>query len=144
MSLRLLSLCALVLSLVVASAEPAAARGRRGPNLLTANAVVPGPGDVTASGTFKVTVGREEVAYEVGVDNLAGVIHTIGIYRGAPGYSGPMVLRLSPSAIGIHGLLGWVPVSRELGREISRNPEAFYIEVRTNTHPSGALRGQLR
>ena len=144
MSLRTLSLCALVLALVGSLAEPAAARGRKGPNLLTASAVVPGPGDATATGTFKVTVGRNDIAFEVDVDNLAGVIQTIGIYRGAVGYSGPMVVRLSPSPIGIPGLLGHVPVSPELAREISRNPSAFYMEVRSSVYPSGALRGQLQ
>ncbi len=144
MSLRTLSLCALVLALVGSFAEPAAARGRKGPNLLTANAVVPGPGDATASGTFSLSVRRTEVAFQVDVDNLAGVIQTIAIYRGTTGYSGPMVLRLSPSSIGIPGLMGWVPVSTELGREISRNPSAFYMEIRTSAYPGGALRGQLK
>ena len=143
MSLRSLSLFVFVLALVGSVAEPAAARGGPAPLALSADSVVPGPGDFAASGTFKVNVRRNEVRFEVTVDNLAGVIQTIALYRGAAGSDGPMVLRLSPSEIGIPGLLGYVPVSRELGREISRYPEAFYMEIRTSAYSNGALRGQL-
>ena len=144
MSSRALSLFAVVLSLVVAFADPAAAKGRPAPLALTADAVVPGPGDFAASGTFKVSVSRDELYFSVQVANVSGLIETIALYRAAPGSSGPMALRLSPSAIGIQGLNGYVPVDRELGREISRYPERFYMEIRSNAYPNGALRGQLR
>jgi len=144
MSRRMLSLFVVVFALVAAFADPAAAKGRPAGLALTADAVVPGPGDFAASGTFKVSVSRDELKFEVIVTNVSGQIETIALYRAAVGSAGPMVLRLSPSAIGIQGLNGYVPVDRELGREISRNPERFYMEIRTNAYPNGALRGQLK
>jgi hypothetical protein len=139
----MLSLFVVVFALVAAFADPAAARGRPPGLALTADAVNPGPGDFAASGTFKVNVGRGELKFEVVLDNITGQIESIALYRAAVGFDGPMVLRLSPSAIGIAGLNGYVPVDRELGREISRNPERFYMEIRTNAYPQGAARGQL-
>ena len=144
MSRRMLSLFVVVFALVAAFADPAAAKGRPAGLMLTADAVVPGPGDFAGAGTFKVSVGRSELHFEVKLDNITGQIETIALYRAGTGFDGPMILRLSPSAIGIAGLNGYVPVDRELGREISRNPERFYMEIRTNAYPGGALRGQLR
>ena len=144
MSLRTLSLCALVLALVATSPAPAAARGKPAGLRLTADAVSPGPGDATASGTFKVSVGRDELSFSCAVANVAGLIQSIAIYRGAPGTNGSLVVRCSPSVIGIYGLNGIVPVTSTLGREIARNPERFYMEIRTDAYPQGALRGQLR
>jgi hypothetical protein len=144
MSRRMLSLFVIVFALVAAFADPAAARGGKPQLALTADAVVPGPGDFAAAGTFKVSVSREELKFEVIVTNVSGQIETIALYRAGTGFDGPMVLRLSPSAIGIQGLNGYVPVDRELGREISRNPERFYMEIHTNAYPQGAMRGQLR
>jgi len=145
MSFRRLAPFALALALVAGFSDPSAARGRplRGPNLV-ADQVVPGPGDVTASGNFSVSAGRDQVSFRIEVANISGFINTIAIYRAPVGSTGPMVVRLSPSPIGINQLIGSVPVSRELAREIGRSPEAFYLEVRTTVHPGGALRGQLK
>jgi hypothetical protein len=127
------------------AAAPAFARGKpvSGPNLRP-ELVVPGPGDEGASGSFTYSAGRSGFTFRISVSNLDGLINTIYLYRGDAGTSGPSVVRLSPSPIGINQLLGTVPISNELEREISRYPERFYIQVNTTTHPGGALRGQLR
>jgi hypothetical protein len=133
-----------VLLVSVAHVDPAAARGKRPGLRLTADAVVPGPGDSGASGAFKLSNGRGEICFLVTVSNLSGLINRIVIRRGAAGTTGPEVLRLSPSPIGIQGLQGCVPISRELQRELGRYPENFYLEIETTVHPGGALRGQLQ
>lgn len=127
-----------------ASAPLPSEAGRPRALLLTPEAVVPGPGDSGASGSFKVSYGRDEVCFQTSVQNLSGHITRIAIHRGAVGASGPEVITLTPNSIGIFGLNGCAPADRALVREISRNPAAFYYLVRTNTHPGGALRGQLR
>lgn len=134
----------LVVSVAVSSVAPASA-GRKPSGLrLTGAAVVPGPGDPDASGTFKLSNGRGELCFLVSLQNQAGLINRIVIRRGAVGVSGPEVIRLSPSPIGIHGLQGCVPISRELQREIGRSPQDFYLEIETTAYPNGAVRGQLR
>ena len=144
MSFRRLAPFAIALALVVGFSDPSAAgRPSRGPNLVPAQ-VVPGPGDETASGSFTIKASRSAVDFRIEVANLAGLINTITICRAPVGSTGSQVVRLSPSPIGINQLIGSVPVSSELAREISRNPSAFYVEVRTTAYPNGALRGQLK
>ena len=131
--------------LATSTSSPAEARGRRPSGLLlTSQAVVPGPGDPAASGSFTWKADRDCFSFQVSVAQLDAFIQQITIHRGGAGSSGSQVLRLSPSPIGIHGLLGCAPASRALLREISSSPENFYLQVSTVTHPSGALRGQLR
>ena len=127
------------------AAVPAFAKGRPlpGPNLRP-EFVVPGPGDDGASGSFTYRTGRDGFTFRISVSNLDGLINTIYLYRGVEGSSGASVVRLSPSPIGINQLLGTVPISNDLQREISRYPERFYIQINTTTHPGGALRGQLQ
>ena len=136
---------ALAITTVVA---PAAHAGRPVRNnnglVLTAEAVVPGPGDAHGSGTFKVSFGSNEVCYEVALDGLAGFVDRIAIHRGAAGSVGPEVALLSPSPQGIQGLWGCRAIDRTLAREISRTPANFYMLVKTSAYPGGALRGQLR
>jgi hypothetical protein len=117
--------------------------GSRGGLKLTADNVVPGPGDTGASASMTVKVGRNSVSFSTGVSNTAGYISTIAIYEGWAGQTGPVVVRLSPSEIGQPQLLGTVPASTDVCRAISRNPAAYYVEIRTSAFPNGALRAQL-
>ena len=136
----------LALATVVALAPDAQAAKppARSPLRLTADAVVPGPGDAGASGTFKYNMSRGELCYEVSVDNLSGFIDRIAIHRGRAGVAGPEVALLSPSSIGIPGLWGCRAIDRDLAREIGRSPADFYMVVKTGPYPGGALRGQLQ
>jgi hypothetical protein len=123
---------------------PTAEAGRPSPLLLSPQAVVPGPGDPSAAGSFKWGGGRCGFDYLVTVNSLDGLITRIAIHRGAAGTSGPEVLRLCPSPIGLMELQGCVPIDRALLREIKGDPQGFYLEVTTTSFPSGAMRGQLR
>ena len=140
-----LAFASLLVAFVTVSVVAPASAGRRPAGLvLSGAAVVPGPGDPAMSGTFKLSNGRDELCFLVSVQNLTGLINRIVIRRGPVGVAGPEVLRLSPSPIGIHGLQGCVPISRELQRELGRSPQDFYLEIETTAYPNGAVRGQLR
>jgi len=140
-----LSLVLVTLAFSLASVSDADARGRPVRTLvLTPENVVPGPGEAGASGAFTWSVSRSEFAFQISVQNLNSFIQQIVLRRGTAGTTGPVVIRLSPSPIGIHGLLGYAPADRALLREIQGSPEKFYIEIQTVGYPSGALRGQLR
>lgn len=117
----------------------------RGGLTLSSAVVVPIPGELTDFMTMSVTVGRNEVCFNTTVNQLTGFITTIGIYRGRAGETGPMVVRLCPSSIGINQLMGCVPVADgELLRDMSRNPSNYYVQINTNLHPGGDARAQLR
>jgi hypothetical protein len=144
-SLAVLLLSFAVTAPFVATAfAPPAEAGRRAPLRLTPNAVVPGPGDLAASGTFSWNAGRDGFCFLATADNLDSFIQRIAIHRGGVGTTGPEVIRLSPSSIGIFELRGCAPADRELLREIGRSPADFYMLVTTVNYPGGAMRGQLR
>jgi len=140
--------CAAVL--VTCSILPAQAKGRPSGGgggaglVLTSEAVVPGPGEIGASATAVVSVGHGEVCYAVTLGSLSGVIEEIAIYQAPAGQSGPEVLRLTPSPIGIYQLKSCAPCDATLGRAIARDPSAYYIQIRTSLYPGGALRAQLQ
>ena len=118
-------------------------RPPRGGLMMTPDAVVPGPGEFGASAMATVKASRDEICFTVDSINITGFIQTIAIYEAPAGQQGAMVVRLSPSPIGINQSRGCVTVSAPLARVIGRNPSAYYIEIRTTNYPNGALRAQL-
>lgn len=142
---RAFSLALLVVGLVAVVSSPAqAARPAKTPLLLTPDAVVPGPGDAFATGSFKLKFGRNEVCFDVNVTGVTGFIERIAIHRGRDGFAGPEVVLLSPSEIGIQGLMGCRTIDNAVARDIARNPSEYYVVVKTTAYPDGALRGQLK
>jgi hypothetical protein len=131
-------------SMSVAKGRPSGGGGGGGGLLLTPEAVAPGPGDAGASATISVNPGRNEVCFSTKIGTLSGFIQTIAIYKGDAGQVGPMVVRLSPSAIGINQLIGCVPADNALCRDIARYPSSYFVQINTDRYPGGALRAQLR
>ena len=117
--------------------------GGRGTQLVPEQ-VFPGPGELGDYASTSLSVGRSSVSFKMTVGPMSGFITTIGIYRGRVGEIGPMVVRLSPSPIGINQLNGTIPVDKALASEISRNPSDFFIQINTTTYPGGSVRAQLR
>jgi hypothetical protein len=118
--------------------------GGRGALQLVPEQVFPGPGELGDNASTSLSVGRSAVSFNMTVGTMSGFIRTIGIYRGRAGEIGPMVVRLSPSPIGINQLNGSIPIDRALATEISRNPSDFFIQINTTTYPGGSVRAQLR
>jgi hypothetical protein len=124
--------------------KPSGGGGGRGQLQLVPEQVVPGPGELGDNASTSLSVGRSSVTFYMTVGTMTGYITNIGIYRGRVGEIGPMVVRLSPSPIGINQLNGTVPVDKALATEISRNPSDFFIQINTTTYPGGSVRAQLR
>ena len=105
---------------------------------------VPGPGDPDGNGTVEINVNPRDARvcwslYARQIDP-ATAAH---IHRGVEGVAGPVVLTLTtPDASG-HSQ-GCANVDPALAREIAYQGHLFYANVHTATHPSGAIRGQLR
>jgi CHRD domain-containing protein len=137
----------MTLVLVAGTLVPAAhAKGRPGGAsslLLLPSNVVPGPGDLAASGSFTWSAGRDAFNVRVTLNIVSTQVQRIVIKRGVEGVYGTQVLQCSPNHLGISELNGFVPANGELLREMKRNPRGFYMEVSTVSCPSGALRGQL-
>ena len=109
---------------------------------LDGKAEVPGPGDADGngefSGWFDPAMGR--ICYTLGVGSLADptMAH---IHRGDAQTAGPVVVPLANPAQNIADTC--TPVAPALVSEIVANPSAFYVNVHTKAHPSGAIRAQL-
>lgn len=143
-SFRFAALFVLALAVSVASfAQPAAARGKPAPLQLTGDNVIPGPGEFGALVEGKIGFSRTELCFDFVVQTLSGQVTRIAIHRGGAGFEGEEVVTLNPMLPGVMGFNGCVPVSRELAREISRNKSQFYVVIKTNLYPGGAVRAQL-
>lgn len=97
-----------------------------------------------ATGSATVTLDGNKLSYEIRVKNLDNptMAH---IHKGAPGHDGPHIVPLwdGDKPIGFTGVLakGTVTVKPEVAAAI-RSGNA-YVNVHTQEHPSGELRGQL-
>lgn len=112
---------------------------------LDAAAVVPGPGDTGGVGAFRGVVRALEMGgqlcFDLQVSGVSSLVVAAHIHAGAPDEAGPVVVGL-PGATD-----GEVSDCVDLGSpDYDRlvAPDAqFYVNVHTQDHPDGAVRGQL-
>jgi CHRD domain len=111
---------------------------------LTGLQEIPGPGDPDGNGTVEIRVvpRRGSICWNLYARAIdpATAAH---IHRGGAGVAGAPVLALTtPDANGRSQ--GCATVDPGLAREIGLAPHEFYVNVHSETHPQGAIRGQLR
>ena len=109
---------------------------------LTGAAEVPGPGDPDATGRATVVVepGRSQLCYRIEVTGVTGVDGT-SVHEGADGEQGAVVLGLDPPEGG--SVEGCVTAEPALLDRVGSSPQDYYLNVRSEEHPDGAVRGQL-
>jgi len=110
--------------------------------VLSGAAVVPGPGDPDARGRATVVLepGGGQLCYRIEVQGVTGVDGT-SVHAGADGQQGAVVLGLDPPEGG--SVEGCVTAEPDLLERVRRSPERYYLNVRSEEHPEGAVRGQL-
>jgi CHRD domain len=109
---------------------------------LTGAAEVPGPGDPDGTGRATVVVepGSSQLCYRIEVRGVTGVDGT-SVNEGADGHQGAVVLGLdAPEGGSVEGCVTAEPALLE---RVGRSPEDYYLNIRSEEHPDGALRGQL-
>ena len=117
---------------------------------------VPGPGDPQGSGQATVTVNPDAgtICYTLSVTNLTAAPTAAHIHLAPAGYSGPVVVRLTPPPAATGTSTGCAQVAdipgasvpadlAGLAAAIRDHPDAFYVNVHTTAFPLGAVRGQL-
>ena len=109
---------------------------------LTGAAEAPGPGDPDGRGeaTLVLEPGHSQLCYRIEVSGVTGVVGT-ALHRGSAGQQGAVVLGLDPPEGG--SVESCVTAARTLLEQVRRSPEGYYLNVRSEEHPNGALRGQL-
>lgn len=106
---------------------------------------VPGPGHPEAHGTAAISlVGeRKEVCLELAVSGLDQPT-AVHLHKAPAGGAGDVVLALPAPVAGDADVSACVSASAELLDRLRRHPGRFYVNVHSEAHPEGALRGQLR
>jgi hypothetical protein len=109
---------------------------------LSGTAEVPGPGDPDATGSATVVLepGHSQLCYRIEVQGVSGVDGT-SLHEGVDGEQGRVVLGLDPPEGG--SVDGCVTAEPALLDRVDRSPGDFYLNVRSEEHPNGAVRGQL-
>jgi len=117
---------------------------------LTGASEVPGPGDDNGVGTVELVKtsinGLLCLTFDIdtGLSSAATAAH---VHQGAPGVAGPIVLTLpTPPALANTPSLTseCIPdVDQSTIDSIFADPAGFYVNIHTEDHPDGAIRGQL-
>lgn len=103
---------------------------------------VPGPGDPDGAGTatIRIDAAKNQLCYTLAVDKVEGVTMA-HIHRAPIGSMGNVVVPLAAPTTGSSE--GCVQVRPELTTAILASPGDFYVNVHSQAHPAGAVRGQL-
>lgn len=103
---------------------------------------VPGGGDASATGRFRVEIdaGAGDYCYTLTVRGLRGVSGAV-LGQGAAGEKGKVLFDLQVT--GQDGDLCRGGVPSEI-KPILDNPSRYYVQVASSALPDGAIRGQLR
>lgn len=122
------------------SAAPTKATGVPLMASLTGSAEVPGPGDADGTGTFtgRLNVGQGQLCYTLTSANLA-TLTMAHIHAGKAGVAGPPVVTLTANAPSETCMT----VDKATAQKLVAMPGDFYVNIHTNDHPGGAIRGQL-
>lgn len=133
---------------ILAAAAMAALAGSAGAEEATLKAHMmgaaekPNPGDPKAMGmaTVKVDTAKNQVCYDLKVENLAGTM--AHIHKAGPDAAGPVAVPLTtPDAAGKSQ--GCATVDAAVAKDIAANPGGYYVNVHSAAFPAGAIRGQL-
>jgi hypothetical protein len=140
--LALVVLCALVL------AVPAmAARGFVSAVLTGAEEAPPVVTDGSGTSEFKINTTKKQMCYEIDVSDLSSPTLGYGggahIHKGPPGEDGPIKITLKPPS-GTDGQSSdCLRAKRGLLTDILENPSDYYVNIHTQNHEGGEVRGQL-
>ena len=117
---------------LLASAAPAPYHA----TLAASEEVSPGPSG--GAGTAKITIDGGQLCYDLTWNAATGTPIAGHIHQGPKGASGPIVVSLSPTTA--HTCTTVAPT---IASGIAGNPGNYYVNLHTQDHPDGAIRGQL-
>jgi hypothetical protein len=106
---------------------------------------LPGPGVANGVGAVLVDVTATSGCYDLKV-TMGEQPTKAHIHQGAKGASGPVVVDLNPAfepGESSFNAKACVDLAADLAAKLLADPAAYYVNVHTEAHPDGAVRGQL-
>ena len=106
---------------------------------------VPGPGVKEGVGSFVIDVGGTRGCYELRA-TMGEKPKQAHLHQGARGSAGPVVVDLKPAfESGESDFLAksCIDLAADLAAKLAADPVGYYVNVHTDAHPNGAMRGQL-
>ena len=146
-ALSALTLAAIVVP-AIAPAKPE--RGVKLRAILKGKNEVPGPGDPTGTGKVSLVLQAKKarVCFTLSVGDLAPITSGF-IFEGSRDEAGAPVLRLFRDAAGLDGDGSFDQrcrrgVDKKLIRAVASKPDRYFVNIRNNEYPDGAVRGPLK
>jgi hypothetical protein len=106
---------------------------------------VPGPGVTVGVGNFAVDIAGTKGCYTLNV-TMGEKPTQAHIHQGMKGASGPVVVNLMPnfaSGEAAFAAKSCVDLPGDTAAKLIADPSAYYVNVHSDAHPNGAMRGQL-
>ena len=106
---------------------------------------IPGPGATPGVGAVLVEVSGTKVCPDLKV-TMGEKPTAAHIHKGAKGAAGPVFVDLKPeftSGESAYQSKVCVDVTAEQSAAVLADPQAYYLDVHSDAHPDGAVRGQL-
>ena len=138
---RILMVAALVGALAVI-ASPAQAAPVTLTAAMTADEEVPtkGPAGATGNATLEIDNATNQVCYTFVTQNLDEPVTAGHIHKGARGVAGDVVVNLNVTSA---NLKGCAPGEAAVIQAVLADPDGYYVNLHSEAHPAGVLRGQL-
>ena len=106
---------------------------------------VPGPGVTVGVGNFSVDIAGTKGCYTLNV-TMGEKPTQAHIHQGAKGASGPVVVDLKPNFLSGEAAFvarSCVDLPGDTAAKLIADPSGYYVNVHSDDHPNGAMRGQL-
>ncbi len=140
-SVRILALVAAA-AVVTVFALPAQAAPVQMTANMTGDEEVPqkGPAGATGGATLEIKSDTNEICYTFVTQNLNEAVTQGHIHKGAKGAAGDVFINLNVAG---GNLKGCVPSEAAKIEALLANPQGYYVNLHSEAHPMGVLRGQL-
>lgn len=140
-SVRILAAAAAA-AVIVVVASPAQAAPVALTSTMTAEEEVPqkGPAGATGSATLEVNSDNNQVCYTFITQNLNDPVTGGHIHKGAKGTAGDIFIDLKVTADNLKGCVTDTPAKIQA---LLADAQGHYVNLHTQAHPAGAVRGQL-